>query len=115
MSNKESDKKGLDRLFGGMPSVPTEGNASPPEPKTGKRGPRQRSKKSTFITKSIRVDETVYEKMQFIADARGMLVKDVYDTACKRFIAEWEKRAGEIIIRKKRQNKDLDELFEVNN
>ena len=32
----------------------------------------------------------------------------------RRFIGEWEKRAGEIIIRKKRKNKDLDELFEVN-
>ena len=113
MSNDKKDEKGLDRLFGDMPPVPAEGTDSPPESQESRQASRQK-KKASFVTKSIRVDEIVYEKMQYIADARGMLLKDVYDTACKRFIGEWEKRAGEIIIRKKRKNKDLDDLFEVN-
>lgn len=111
MSNESNKTKGLDRLFGNMPEVPNHEAASPPD-QTGTAAPRGRAKKEEYETRSLRVNKATYEKMCYIAKATGRSIKDVYESASRRLIKEYEEIDGrEIVIRRKRQNKELDKLF----
>lgn len=111
MTNDKNKAKGLDRLFGDMPEVSSQEASSPPED-TGTTAHRGRTRKEEYETRSLRVNKSTYEKMCYIAKATGRSIKDVYDSASRRFIKEYEEIDGrEIVIRRKRQNKDFDKLF----
>lgn len=111
MSSNKDKSKGLDRLFGNMPEVPSQEASSPPDG-AGNVARRGRVRTEEYETRSLRVNTSTYEKMCYIAKATGRSIKDVYDSASRRFIKEYEEIDGrEIVIRKKRQNKDLDKLF----